>query len=178
VGDIISFSSDLSCRYYKNQNLSKAHRIISIRTVSGFNHYTTKGDATINADRCETTEDQIDGKLVEIRKGVRPQDIVDTAAYDLARELVKQLKDRYDGLKVEFDQSKARYDGLGGEYQDLVTDYTDGQAEYAVVVEFHRQLESERIALNRQKDQINDLAGEVNAGIMEVDRLYLELFAQ
>ena len=178
AGDIISFSPDLSCRYYKNQTFSKAHRIISIRTENGFDYYTTKGDATKNADLCEITADQIDGKLVEIRQGVRPQDILDTAAYDLTKESVNRLKDQYEYLKVQFDQNKAAYDDRGEEYQDMVTSYTDGRVEYVVVVDFHRQLETERIGLNLQRDQLNDLAREVNAGIREVDRLYLELFTQ
>lgn len=87
------------------------------------------------------------------------------------------MKDQYDQLKVQFDQSKAAYDGRGEEYQDLVTSYADGRAEYQVALDFHQQLETERIALNRQKDRINDLAGEINAAIKEVDRLYLELFS-
>lgn len=178
VGDIISFSSDVSCRYYKNQNISKAHRITSIRTESGLNYYTTKGDATSNTDSCETTIGQIDGKLVEIRKGVRPQDIIDTAEYDQAKESVSHLKDQYEDRRVQFDQNKAAYDSLGEEYQDLVARYTDGEAEYKVVMDFYQQLEKERVALNLQKDQLNDLAGEVNTGIKEVDRLYQELFTQ
>jgi len=178
VGDIISFSSDPGCRYYRNQNISRAHRITSIRTEAGSDYYTTKGDATNNSDLCETTADQIDGRLVEIRKGVRPQDIIDTAAYDRAKDSVNLLKDRYNDMKVQFDQSKAAYDSRGDEYQDMVTSYTDGRIEYVLVVDYHQQLETERIALNLQKDQINDLAGEINAGIKEIDRLYLELFAQ
>jgi hypothetical protein len=177
VGDIISFSSDLSCRYYKNQNTSRAHRITSIRTEAGVDYYTTRGDATNNADLCETTADQIDGRLIEIRKGVRSQDVIDTAEYDLAKALVNRLKDQYDELKDQFDQSKKAYDDRGEEYQDLVTSYADGRAEYQVALDFHQQLETERIALNRQKDRINDLAGEINAAIKEVDRLYLELFS-
>ncbi|MCH8873712.1 hypothetical protein IH824_13245, partial [candidate division KSB1 bacterium] len=31
VGDVVSFSVDLGCRYYKSQDISKAHRIIDIR---------------------------------------------------------------------------------------------------------------------------------------------------
>lgn len=177
VGDIISFSSDLSCRYYKNQKASRAHRITSIRTEAGVDYYTTRGDATNNADLCETTANQIDGRLVEIRKGVRPQDVIDTTEYDLAKALVNRLKDQYDELKVQFDQSKTAYDDRGEEYQDLVTSYADGRAEYLVALDFHQQLETERIALNRQKDRINELAGEINAAIKEVDRLYLELFS-
>jgi hypothetical protein len=178
VGDVISFSSDLSCRYYKNQNTSKAHRITSIRTEGGVDYYTTRGDAANNADLCETTIDQIDGKLVEIRKDVRPQDVIDTTEYDLAKEFVNHLKDQYDELKTQFDQAKAAYDDRGEEYQEMVTSYSDGRAEYQDVLEFHQQLETERVALNRQKDRINHLAGEINSGIKEVDRLYLELFAQ
>jgi len=177
VGDIISFSSDPGCRYYKNQNTSRAHRITSIRTEAGVDYYTTRGDATNNTDLCETTADQIYGKLIEIRKGVRPQDVIDTTEYDLAKDLVNQLKDQYDELKVQFDQSKSAYDGRGEEYQELVTSYADGRAEYQAALDFHQQLEAERIALNQQKDRINDLAGEINAAIREVDRLYLELFS-
>jgi chromosome segregation ATPase len=178
VGDVISFSSDLSCRYYKNQNASKAHRITSIRNEGGVAYYTTRGDAANNADLCETTIDQVDGKLVEVRKGVRPQDVIDTTEYDLAKEFVNHLKDQYDELKTQFDQAKAAYDDRGEEYQEMVTSYADGRAEYQDVLEFHQQLETERVALNRQKDRINHLAGEINSGIKEVDRLYLELFAQ
>lgn len=178
VGDIISFSSDVSCRYYKNQNISKAHRITSIRTESGIEYFTTKGDATNNSDACESTLSQIDGKLVEIRKGVRPQDVIDTAEYDLAKESVSDLKDQYEDQKAKFDLNKAAYDGRGEEYQALVNSYTDGEADYQLVVDFYQQLETERIDLNLAKDQLNDLAGQVNAGITEVDRLYQELFTQ
>ena len=96
VGDIISFSSNQSCRYYKNQNISKAHRIISIRSGDGIEYYTTKGDSTENPDPCETTIAQIDGKLVELRKGVRPLDIIDTTSYELAKDWVNLLKVEYE----------------------------------------------------------------------------------
>jgi hypothetical protein len=177
VGDIISFTSDLSCRYYKNQNTSKAHRITSIRTEDGIDYYTTRGDAASIADSCETTTDRIDGRLIEIREGIRPQDVIDTADYDLAKELINHLKEQYDEQKVQFDQSKAAYDDRGEEYQDLIASYADGRAEYPTVLNFHQQLETERTALNQRKDRINDLAGEINDAIKEVDRLYLELFA-
>jgi hypothetical protein len=114
VGDIISFSPDISCRYYKNHHISKAHRIIAVRIEEGTTYYTTKGDATLNPDPCEVTIDQIDGKLVEIRKGVRPQDIIDTSEYDLAKARVDLLKAEYDAKREAFDTKKANYDAQGG----------------------------------------------------------------
>jgi hypothetical protein len=91
IGDIISFTPDISCRYYKNHHISKARLIIAIRVEEDITYYTTKGDATLNPDSCEITIEQIDGKVVEIRKGIRSQDIIDTSQYDLAKARVGLL---------------------------------------------------------------------------------------
>jgi hypothetical protein len=178
VGDIISFSPDISCRYYKNHHISKAHRIIAIRVEEGIPYYTTEGDATLNPDPCEITIDQIDGKLVEIRKGVRPQDIIDTSEYDLAKTRVDLLKAEYDAKREVFDSKKAAYDAQGEEYQLLVSRYESGQAGYGEVAELYQQLEEQRIVLNQLKDELNALGEAMNAAIDEVDRLYQELFVR
>ena len=176
VGDIISFSSNTSCRYYKNQNISKAHRIISIRSEDEVDYYTTKGDSTEKADPCETTLEQVDGMLVEVRKGVRPLDIIDTTSYELSKEWVNLLKMEYEENKAEFDLLKTGYDDRGEEYQRMVSSYKDGHAEYETVLDLYQQLEAERVALNLRKDHLNSLGNEINSAIVEVDRLYGELF--
>jgi hypothetical protein len=176
VGDVISFSPDESCRHYKNHNVSKAHRIIAVRVEGGTSFYTTQGDAASAPDPCEVTIEQIDGKLVEIKKGVRPQDIIDTSEYDLAKERVRLLKAEYEGLRASYDQSKAEYDAQGEEYQLLLASYEQGHAGYQEVLEFHQGLEEQRVALNRFKDDLNSLGEEINSHIDEVDRIYEELF--
>jgi hypothetical protein len=176
VGDVISFSTDESCRTYKNHNVSKAHRIIAIRIESGSSFYTTKGDAAVTHDPCEVIIEQIDGKLVEIKKGVRPQDIIDTSEYDLAKERVRLLKAEYEGLRASYDQRKAEYDAQGEEYQLLLASYEEGHTPYQEVLEFHQALEERRVALNKFKDELNSLGEEINSTIDEIDRIYEELF--
>ena len=63
VGDVVSFSVDLGCRYYKSQDVSKAHRIINIRYAGTTPFYTTQGDASSNADPCETTSPAACGRF-------------------------------------------------------------------------------------------------------------------
>ena len=176
VGDVISFSPDESCRHYKNHKVSKAHRIIAVRVEGITNLYTTKGDAALDPDSCEVTIDQIDGKLVEIKKGVRPQYIIDTAEYDLAKEMVRLLKSEYEGMRASYDQQKAQYDAQSEEYQLLLASYEEGRTRYQEVLEFHQELEVQRVALNEFKDKLNTLGAEINAAIDEVDRIYVELF--
>ena len=178
VGDIISFSSNSSCRYYKNQNVSKAHRIISIRSGDGIDYYTTKGDSTEKPDPCETTLEQVDGRLVEIRKGVRPLDIIDTTSYKLAKEWVNLLKVEYQENKAQFDRLKTGYDDRGEEYQGMVSSYKDGHAEHETVLNLYQQLEAGRVALNLRTDHLNSRRKEINSAIVERDRLYAELFIQ
>ena len=95
VGDVVSFSVDVSCRYYKTQSISKAHRIISIRYENGTPFFTTQGDSSFNPDPCEIGMEQIDGLLAEVRKGARPQDVIDSSEYDQAKLAVAKLKEEY-----------------------------------------------------------------------------------
>jgi hypothetical protein len=178
VGDIVSFSPAISCRYYKNHHISKAHRIIALRVEGDVAYYTTKGDATRSPDPCEITLDQIDGKLVEIRKGVRPQDIIDTSEYDLAKARVDILKAEYEAKRKVFDNKKAAYDTQGEEYRQLVSGYEAGQVTYGEVAEFHQQLEEQGLALNQLKNELNSLGEKINAAIDEVGRLYQKLFVR
>jgi hypothetical protein len=178
VGDIISFSSESQCRYYPNHNVSKAHRIVAVRVARFTTYYTTQGDTALKPDSCEITIEQIDGKLVEIKKGARPQDIIDTSEYDFAKERIRILKVEYGNKRAVYDQHKAQYDARGEEYRGLVSQYQEGTTDYETVVGFHQRLEEERIALNRLKDELNSLGEEINATIVQVDRLYQELFIQ
>ncbi len=116
--------------------------------------------------------------LVEVRTGVRPLDIIDTTSYELAKEWVNLLKVEYEENKSEFDLLKTGYDDRGEEYQGMVSSYKDGHAEYETVLDLYQQLEAERVALNLRKDHLNSLGKEINSAIVEVDRLYAELFIQ
>ena len=176
VGDVISFLPNISCRYYKFQEKSKAHRIIGVRLDSDVAYYTTKGDASLNPDPCEITISQIDGLLVAIRKGARPQDIIDTSEYDLAKESVQELKREHARLAELYDETKLLYDSLVVEYQDLVSAYQAGESSYQNVAGFYQELEEQRAALNALRVQINSLTDAINADITEVDRIYQELF--
>jgi hypothetical protein len=176
AGDIISFLPDESCRHYKNHSVSKAHRIVAVRIEGSRSYYTTMGDSASTSDPCEVTIEQIDGKLVEIKKGVRPQDIIDTSEYDFAKERVKLLKAEYEGLRASYDHRKAEYDAQGEEYQRLLASYHEGRTGYQEVLESHQGLEEQRVALNKFKDELNALGEEINATIDEVDRIYEELF--
>lgn len=178
VGDVISFSPEESCRHYRNHDISKAHRIISIRAESGTDYYTTQGDSALTPDDCEVTIDQIDGKLVEVNKGSRPQDVIDTAEYDAAKEKVRRLKEQYQNQRAAYDQRKAEYDSRGEEYEQLVNRYRERRASYQEVTQFQEELEEERVALNRLREELNSLGEEINATIDEVDRLYRELFVR
>ena len=148
VGDVVSFSVDLGCRYYKSQDVSKAHRIINIRYEGATPFYTTQGDASSNADPCETTLEQIDGVLVEIRKGARPQDIIDATEYDQAKLAVTELKAEY-ALKMDlYDLDRVAYEALVEEYNSLVDHYRRGDLNYQIVSEFYDGLEERRTSLN------------------------------
>lgn len=176
-GDIISFLPDISCRYYKFQEISKAHRIIAVRLENNVPYYTTKGDSSSNPDPCEITPGQIDGLLVAVRKGVRPQDIIDTSEYDRAKERVQQLKQEYAQLTKLYDQKKILYESLVVDYQNLVYDYQAGESSYNLVAGSYQKLEEERVALNALRDVLNGLTDAVNESINQVDRIYQKLFA-
>ncbi len=177
VGDIISFLPDISCRYYKFQEISKAHRIIGIRLDNNVPYYTTKGDSSTNPDPCEITSEQIDGLLVAVRKGVRPQDVIDTSEYDGAKERVQELKREYARLTELYEERKLVYENLVVDYQTLVSDYQAGNSSYQMVAGFYQELEEERVALNALRDDLNALTDAVNASIQQVDRIYQDLFA-
>ncbi len=177
VGDIISFLPDISCRYYKFQEISKAHRIIAVRLEDNVPYYTTKGDSSSNPDPCEITADQIDGLLVAVRKGARPQDIIDTSEYDRAKARVQALKHEYAQQTELYEQRKLLYESLVEDYQTLVSDYQAGKSSYQLVAVFYRELEEQRVALNALRDELNALTDAVNESINQVDRIYQELFA-
>jgi hypothetical protein len=176
AGDIISFSLEGRCRHYKNHDVSKAHRIVAVRVEGERSYYTTQGDSAFAPDACEVTIEQIDGKLVEIKKGVRPQDVIDTSEYDFAKERVRRLKLEYEEQRAVYDQRMDECHAQSEEYQRLVTSYREGRTDYQEVLEFHQGLEEQRIALNEFKDELNSLGEEINAAIDEVDRWYQELF--
>ena len=176
VGDVVSFSVDISCRYYKSQDISKAHRIIDIRYEGIIPFYTTQGDASSNPDPCELTLDRIEGVLVEVRKGARPQDVIDASEYDLAKLAVTELKAEY-ALRLDlYDSEKVAYEALVEEYNVLVDHYRQGGLNYQVVSQFYEGLEERRTSLNTLRQDLNDLSDRINLAIDEVDRLYQQLF--
>ncbi len=176
VGDVVSFSVDLGCRYYKSQDVSKAHRIIEIRYEGTTPFYTTQGDASSDPDPCEVTLEQIDGVLVEVRKGARPQDIIDASEYDRAKLAVTQLKAEYALLLDLYNLESVTYEALVEEYNSLVDYYRRGDLSYQVVAEFYEGLEARRTSLNTLRQDLNDLSDRINLAIDEVDRLYRQLF--
>ena len=176
VGDVVSFSVDIACRYYKSQDIAKAHRIIDIGYEGIRPLYTTQGDASSNPDPCEVTLDQVDGLLVEVRKGVRPQDIIDASEYDIAKLAVTQLKDEYYRQLDLYEVEKAAYEALVEEYNSLVEHYQRGDVSYQVVSEFYESLEERRTSLNARRQGLNELSDRINLAIDEVDRLYQLLF--
>lgn len=176
VGDVVSFSVDLGCRYYKSQDVSKAHRIIGIRYEGTTPFYTMQGDASSDPDPCEVTLEQVDGVLVEVRKGARPQDIIDASEYDRAKLAVTELKAEY-GLQLDlYNLERVAYEALVEEYNSLVDYYRRGDLSYQVVSEFYQGLEERRTSLNTLRQDLNDLSDRINLAIDEVDRLYRQLF--
>ncbi len=176
IGDVVSFSVDMGCRYYKSQDVSKAHRIIEIRYEGTTPFFTTQGDASADPDPCETTLEQIDGVLVEVRKGARPQDIIDASEYDRAKLAVTELKAEY-ALQLElYDRERVAYEALVEEYSSLVDHYRRGDLSYPVVSEFYEGLEGRRDSLNGLRQDLNDLSDRINLAIDEVDRIYRQLF--
>ncbi len=176
IGDVVSFSVDMGCRYYKSQDVSKAHRIIDIRYEGTTAFYTTQGDASSDPDPCETTLEQIDGMLVEVRKGARPQDIIDASEYDRAKLAVTELKAEY-ALQLElYDQERVAYEALVEEYSSLVDHYRRGDLNYQIVSEFYDGLEERRTSLNTLRQDLNDLSDRINLTIVQVDQIYRQLF--
>ena len=176
VGDVVSFSVDRSCRYYQSQNVSKAHRIIGIRYEGTTPFYTTQGDASSDPDPCETTLEQIDGMLVEVRKGARPHDIIDASEYDQAKLAVTELKADY-AIKMDlYDLKRVAYEAITEEYDSLVDHYRRGDLSYQVVSEFYEGLEERRTSLNNLRQDLNDLSDRINLAIDDVDRIYRQLF--
>jgi hypothetical protein len=176
IGDVVSFSVDLGCRYYKSQDVSKAHRIINIRYEGTTPFYTTQGDASSDPDPCEVTLEQMDGVLVEVRKGARPQDIIDASEYDRAKLAVTELKAEY-ALRLDlYNLERVTYEALVEEYNSLVDHYRRGDLSYQVVSEFYQGLEERRTSLNTLRQDLNDLSDRINLAIDEVDRLYRQLF--
>ncbi len=178
VGDVVSFSVDIACRYYKSQDISKAHRIIDIRYEGTAPFYTTQGDASSDPDPCEITLGQVDGVMVEVRKGARPQDIIDVSEYDRAKLAVTEAKAEYALLLELYDLEKVAYEALLDEYDSLVEHYRRGDLSYQVVSEFYEGPEKRRASLNRLRQDLNDLSDRANLAIDEVDRLYRQLFVR
>ena len=176
VGDVVSFSVDIGCRYYKSQDISKAHRIIDIRYQGTTPFYTTQGDASSDPDPCEIILEQVDGMLVEVRKGARPQDIIDVSEYDRAKLAVTEAKAQYALLLDLYDLERVAYEALVEEYNSLVEHYRQGDLSYQVVSEFYEGLEKRRASLNMLRQDLNDLSDRTNLAIDEVDRLYRQLF--
>lgn len=173
VGDIISFTPAPECRYYQNHDVAKAHRIIEVRLAGGATFYTTKGDTSANADPCEVTIEQIDGKLVEIRKGARPKDIIDTSGYDTAKELVASLKLMHADMKTEYNVRRADYNALVEEYEALIAKSQITQDE---VNRTYQVVDTEVKSLNQMSQDLNFLGMQINDAIDEVDRIYQKLF--
>ena len=176
VGDVVSFSVDIGCRYYKSQDVSKAHRIIGIRYEGSTAFYTTQGDASFQPDPCEITLEQVDGVLLEVRKGARPQDIIDASEYDRAKLAVTTLKAEYARHLDLYELERVTYEALVEEYNSLVEYYLRGDLTYQVVSEFYEGLEGRRASLNTLRQDLNDLSDQINLAIDEVDRIYRQLF--
>jgi len=114
--------------------------------------------------------------LVEVRKGARPQDIIDASEYDRAKLAVTQLKAEYALLLDLYDLESVTYEALVEEYNSLVDYYRRGDLSYQVVAEFYEGLEARRTSLNTLRQDLNDLSDRINLAIDEVDRLYRQLF--
>jgi hypothetical protein len=178
VGEVISFYVGNGCNHYQDHRISKAHRIVSVREEEdGAYFYTTKGDSALSPDSCEVAIEHIDGKLVNLEKGARPQDVRDVSRYDYARERVRHLQAWYETMRNSFDQRHEAYLARGEEYRRLAADYRNGgPVGYEQVMAVHQELEEERLALSRLMEELNSLGEEINAAIAELDGVYRELF--
>lgn len=173
VGDIISFAPPVECRYYKKHAVSKAHRIIAVRVENGNPFYTTQGDTSPTPDSCEVTLDQIDGKLTEVRKGARPQDVIDTSGYDTAKEAVATLQTIHADKKAAYDIQRDSYNVMVEEYEALIA---QSQVTQEQISRTFQEIDSQVKSLNQLSQELNLLGQQINETIGQVDALYQQLF--
>lgn len=90
VGHIIGFRGCNSGRWTR-------HRVIEVKSANGNRYFRTKGDANREADSCWTQQDSVSGYVVEVRRGVRPQNAELRLLVNASRLEYYNLLDRHCG---------------------------------------------------------------------------------
>ena len=143
VGTTITF--DPNCWEDEADGIGTAHRVMKIKVENGVHHYWPKGDASEEADGCWVPESNVTGYIVEIHKGVRPEnaelrDRVNDASMKEAEawEALQAARVKLDELEAAYFAIIERYCGPGVEPGDCSLP----SPEYEIAIAAHRAYES------------------------------------
>ena len=99
VGAIISF--DPGCHEDQPDGVGTAHRVLKVREQDGLYHYWPKGDGAEEPDGCWIPETQVSGYLIEVQRGVHPEN---AGLRDSVMSAVKTYRDARDAHQTVREQ--------------------------------------------------------------------------
>ena len=102
AGTTISFNPD--CWEEEPDDMWTAHRVMDIKVEDGVYYYWPKGDANDEPDGCWIPHFNVDGYIIEIQKGVVPENVdlrdrvnAASAALDAAEDAYRDQLERHCG---------------------------------------------------------------------------------
>ena len=105
VRTVIGFQAPASCGSLSGKLI--AHRVTEIRIVNGEPVYQTQGDNNSSPDPCWILLQNVRGVLALLREDARPEDVVDTAQYERAKQEAQNIQAQYDLYESEFRAAEA-----------------------------------------------------------------------
>jgi hypothetical protein len=107
VGTVISFRNPPACA--SGRGGSTSHRVIDIKMEGGSWLYRTKGDGNRAADPCWIPTAYVNGVLALLRKGARPENVIDTTEYRIATQELYSIADQRDIVNRQYEAAWALY---------------------------------------------------------------------
>ena len=173
--DVVSFTSYKDCQKPGPNLISKAHRVVDINFRKNMRIYTTKGDANNVADSCQITNGQINGVLIGIKKGSRPQDVKNASEFHVLKLTIIELDRKYAKLSLDFKSQVYKHQITSQNYQNTLDYYMNGQSPYEDMLNAYDLLNEGFQDLYSKKRALDNVRIEINRAINQRDGLYNQL---
>ncbi len=116
VGSVISFYPDCSTEEVVEDAAGTAHRVMDIKVENSVYSYWPKGDNNREADGCWVPFENVQGYVIEIHKGVQPENAT-------LRGLVNRAHEKEDEAWTALEASTERLEELEAEYLAVIERY-------------------------------------------------------
>ncbi|MSP78132.1 MAG: signal peptidase I, partial [Dehalococcoidia bacterium] len=114
VGTVIAFRNPTECSFRVGG--TTAHRVIEVKPDGASYLYHTKGDNNRAADSCWVPLANVSGVLALVRKDARPENVIDTTEYKIARQELSAIADQKDAVEKQYEAALVLYQSTFDRY--------------------------------------------------------------